>query len=64
LLYSEDDLFNPEKEASDGNIRILSKTFEDYTGMYIGQCTLCNRKYRVEEQMYHYAWWAWQTIDD
>ena len=64
LLYSEDDLFNPEQEEADGNIRILHKAFENYSGSYDCECKLCGTKYHVEEQMYHYAWWAWKKVED
>jgi hypothetical protein len=60
-LYAADNLFDPNREGQDGNVRILSQVLveNNYVDHYMCECVLCGAKYRVEEREYHYTWWAW-----
>jgi hypothetical protein len=57
-LFPTDDLFDPRREAANGQVRILQE--DDWTTE--AECTECGARYRVEERQYHYAWWTWQRL--
>jgi hypothetical protein len=62
-LYAADDLFDPNREEKDGNVRVLSRVMlaeTSYIDHYMCECTFCDAKHRVEEREYHYTWWAWR----
>lgn len=61
-LYYLDDLFDPTREEKAGNIRITAVARIDgkWVDYYECTCTLCGKRFRVEEREYHYTWWAWR----
>ena len=61
VLYSQDDMFDPGKEAAQGNVRILETVRLEggWVDHHQCRCSLCGATYRVEEREYHYAWWRW-----
>mgnify|MGYP001552114095 CR=1 FL=1 len=63
-LYPLDDLYDPNQEAKAGNIQILSTHYLEngYLDFYETECALCNTRFRVEEQDYHYTWWSWKAV--
>lgn len=53
-LYLLFDMYDPEREARDGNVVIHAET-----EMYHCACTLCGSRYGVDRREYHYPWWQW-----
>lgn len=62
-LYPDYLFYNPEKEQTAGNVRILEQTDDavNWKSNYHCECTICGHKYRVESGEYHYTWWQWKT---
>jgi len=62
LLYTHDDMFDPEREQTSGNILIEStvKTPDGFVDHYVCVCLICRSRYRVTEREYHYTWWKWE----
>jgi hypothetical protein len=61
LLYPEYLMYDPQKEAEAGNVRIESITYIEgkWVDAYTCICTSCGTHFRVEEREYHYTWWGW-----
>lgn len=59
-LFPTDDLFDPRREAANGQVRLLREVEDDWAVEC--ECTECGARYRVEERQYHYAWWTWQRL--
>ena len=62
-LYPEYLMYDPQKEAAAGNVRIEDTTYVDakWVDAYLCICTTCGTRYRVEEREYHYIWWGWKV---
>lgn len=56
-LYLSFDLYDPEREASEGNV-VLHPDGRP-VGTYRCTCTLCGRWFGVVREEYHYPWWQW-----
>ncbi|MFB9313377.1 hypothetical protein [Nocardioides plantarum] len=63
--YLFDQLSDPAKEERRGHVRIVETIPGDGSWVpdRICECTDCGRRYRVEEGLYHYPWWAWTSLD-
>jgi hypothetical protein len=63
-LYPEYLMYDPKKEQSAGNVRIVDTSYSEgnWIDAYTCECTLCGTGFRVEEREYHYTWWGW-TVD-
>ena len=61
-LYLLDDLYDPNREHKDGNIRITGvvRIEDKWVDYYECECLLCGQRFRAEEREYHYPWWAWR----
>jgi hypothetical protein len=59
-FYLDYDLFNPEDEAKDGHIAIISQIDKPYAETYVCECNSCHQRYAVERFEYHYPWWKWE----
>ena len=60
-LYLAFDLYDPEREAREGNVVDLQEEASGYR--YQCTCTLCGSRYDVVREEYHYPWWKW-TLED
>lgn len=60
-LYLSFDLYDPEREAREGNVVIIREDAGGYE--YQCACTLCGSRYDVVREEYHYPWWRW-TLED
>ena len=60
-LYPELILFDPEKEAEAGHVRILQTTYIDgkWLDAYRCECTACGALFRVKYGEAHASWWEW-----
>ena len=63
-LYPEYLMYDPQKEAAAGNVRIEDTIYQDgkWVDAYLCVCTACGTRYRVEEREYHYTWWGWKAV--
>lgn len=63
-LYMQDDMYDPEKEAAEGNVGLTESVVSDdgWVEYYACGCALCGAKFRVEPREYHYTWWEWQRF--
>ena len=63
-LYPFNDLYNPQEEEQEGNVKIRSATSnaEAWTSAYECECCFCHANYHVEEGQYHYTWWTWTRV--
>ena len=59
-LFPTDDLFDPHREATNGQVRILREM--DGGWEVECECTECGARYHVEEREYHYSWWTWRRL--
>lgn len=59
-LFPTDDQFDPRREATSGQVRLLRET--DGGWAVECECTECGTRYHVEERQYHYAWWTWRRL--
>lgn len=59
--YLSDEMYDPDREASEGRIRLLSRVanYEKQAYEFICECVLCGSQFAVEERQYHYSWWQW-----
>ncbi|MCW1887422.1 hypothetical protein OKA04_21980 [Luteolibacter flavescens] len=62
--YLTEDLYNPEREAEAGRVRLLEFIVvpEEYTTRSRCECMACGDIFTVEEREYHYSWWIWQRV--
>ncbi len=61
-LYAQDDLFDPEREAREGHVAIVSRDVPAYR--LACRCTGCAAAWDVEEREYHFPWWIWTRRGD
>lgn len=63
-LYPDYLMYDPKKEESEGNIRIVNTTYLEgnWVDTYTCECVLCETRFRVEEREYHYTWWGWKIL--
>ena len=63
-LYTQDDMYDPEHEAAEGNVVLTDSRVSDdgWVEYYACRCSLCGAKFRVEPREYHYTWWEWQRF--
>lgn len=61
-LYLLDDMFDPEREQTVGNVSIGDTvlTPEGFVDHYLCSCIICGESYCVIEREYHYTWWKWE----
>lgn len=61
LLYTFDDMFDPERERTAGYVEIESvvKSEDGFIDYYLCNCMVCGARFRVVEREYHYTWWKW-----
>ena len=62
-LYLVDDLFDPDREANAGNVRLYDEPGEKSPYCSYYSCSVCGQKFKVEAREYHYPWWEWSYID-
>jgi hypothetical protein len=58
-LYPEYDMYDPEREAAAGNVRLLGAPPSRWGDAWQAECTLCGARYRATVESYHYTWWQW-----
>ncbi|HEU0301849.1 MAG TPA: hypothetical protein VFR37_20510 [Longimicrobium sp.] len=60
-LYLSIDFYDPDREASAGNVSSHEEVDADGrpTGTFRCACTLCGARYDVVRSEYHYPWWRW-----
>lgn len=65
-LYPGHLLFDPKKEAEDGNVRIVETRYVDdkLLDSYRCECALCGAAFRVQYGEQHWSWWEWTPIGD
>jgi len=63
-LYPELLLYDPEREADAGNVRILETRYVDdkWLDSYRCECTLCGTRFHVQHGEAHASWWAWSPL--
>ena len=66
-LLGED--FNPKRVLDDGYFELLDDVVRHGEGCFgnhymIVQCNRCKKRYKVEENFYHYVWWDWQLLEE
>lgn len=61
-LYPGHLLYDPEKEAAAGNVRILETRHVDekWLDSYGCQCTACGALFEVKYGEQHASWWEWK----
>lgn len=64
-MTGDDCVFDPEKEAEAGWVRILDTVYERgsrFVDHYVIQCTRCGQIYRVAETVGHWTSWKWVKL--
>lgn len=63
-LYPEHLLYDPEKEAGAGNVRILETRYVDekWLDSYRCECALCGEIFHVQYGEQHWSWWKWTPV--
>lgn len=61
-LYLEYLMYDPRREETEGNVRIVGICYMEgaWVDAYDCKCTLCGTAFRVEERESHYTWWGWK----
>ncbi len=62
--YSDLLLFDPAREQTAGYVRIDGASAPGWSMTYDVTCTVCGRRYAVEQGEYHYPWWKWVPFGD
>lgn len=57
-LYSQDDLYDPDREAKAGSVVVEGENLAEWSS--VCRCTACAAIWDVEARQYHYMWWAWK----
>jgi hypothetical protein len=51
--------YDPGREEERGHATILSRARSAWPATYSCECTVCGRRFAVEEGEYHSLWWRW-----
>ncbi|PPF53922.1 hypothetical protein C5B94_09150 [Clavibacter michiganensis] len=51
--------YDPSREEERGHVRVLGRDASGWPATYECECTVCGRRFHVEEGEHHALWWRW-----